>query len=93
MPLNPLYWFALTHTTSIWEGYDSHFTKSVKNKEEGVTWNIFLKENIKCVFGLLMRLVKKASPKGFLERQDWETLSADLCPLYPLTSVLDPCFY
>ena len=67
--------------------------KSVKNKEEGVTWNVSLEENIKYVFGLLMRLVKEASPKGFLERQDWETLSADLCPLYPLTSVLDPCFY
>ena len=67
--------------------------KSVKNKEEGVTWNVSLEENIKYVFGLLMRLVKEASPKGFLETQDWETLSADLCPLYPLTSVLDPCFY
>lgn len=68
--------------------------KSVKNKEEGVTWNVFLaKENIKCVYGLLMRLVKEASPKGFLERQAWEMLSADLCPLCPLTSVLDPCFY
>ena len=61
--------------------------KSVKIKEEGITWNVVLeKESIKCVFGLLMRLVKEASPKCLLRGRTgrpWQLISA-LCTLWPL---------
>lgn len=44
------------------------------------------------MFDLLMRLLKEAEPKGLLERQDGSGgLPANLCPLYPLASALEPC--
>lgn len=90
------YWCMLTHIHTLLESGKAVtliLQKSVKNKEEEVTWDFFWRRRASSVFGLLMRVVKSVGPKGLLERQDWEALSVNLCPLYPLASVLGPCFY